>query len=57
MENDLRVTKEENEFSILLQHVNSLLGNDRETSNYARAIAKYWLRKQACFHGNQKTQQ
>jgi hypothetical protein len=28
-----------------------MLGNDRETSNYTTATAKWWLRKQAYLHG------
>jgi hypothetical protein len=37
--------------------LNTLLGNDRETSNYTTATDKQRIRKKACFHGNERTQQ
>jgi hypothetical protein len=39
---------------MILWHVDLLLGNDRETSNYTITIAEKELRKQACFHGNER---
>jgi hypothetical protein len=38
-------------------HVDPLLGNDCEISSYKTAGTKYWIRKQACSHGNNWTQQ
>jgi hypothetical protein len=38
-----------------LWNVDPLLDNDRETSSYTAAIAKQRPRKQACFHGNERT--
>jgi hypothetical protein len=38
-------------------YIDPLLGNDRKKSNYKTVIAKWWLRKQACFHGKERTQQ
>jgi hypothetical protein len=32
-----------------------LLDNDREISKNATAVTKYWLRQQACLHGNRGT--
>jgi hypothetical protein len=34
-----------------------MVGNGCKTSNDILAIAKYQLRKQACFHNNERTQQ
>jgi hypothetical protein len=39
-----------------LWHVDLLLGNDRESSNYTTAFAKQLLGKQACFHGSKRMQ-
>jgi hypothetical protein len=36
--------------SKILQHVVPLLGNDCEISKYTTVVAKYRLRKEACFH-------
>jgi hypothetical protein len=38
-------------------HVDSLLGNDHEISNYTTVVAKQQLRKQACFHSYKRTLQ
>jgi hypothetical protein len=36
-------------------HVDPLLDNDRETSNYTTATVKEVFRKQECFHDNERT--
>jgi hypothetical protein len=40
-----------------LWHVDPLLGNNDERNKYTTATAKKRPRKQACFHGKQRTQQ
>jgi hypothetical protein len=37
-------------------HTDPLLGNDHGMSKYTTAVNWYQLPKQACFHGNKKTQ-
>jgi hypothetical protein len=39
----------------ILWHVDPLLGNDRELSNYTTAFTKEWLVKQAFLLGNNGT--
>jgi hypothetical protein len=36
----------------ILWHVDELLGNNREISNYTTAVGKYWLCKQRTLLGN-----
>jgi hypothetical protein len=38
-------------------HIDPLLGNDHEISNYTLAVTKQWHLKEACFHGSKRIQQ